>query len=790
MVKKWNSVLANLAISHLTAVFVVVMLLSSAFYIIITHNYKDELHSKNKIMMENTVQTIEAAVLKRVQQIYLDISLDKSVNLRLFTESSYASHLSEVIDLQELIQSKVTNNSELIHAVHLYYPKQRVMLSSRHGLSFNADEGSGFVYFEEWINGMRTSKNSSLWTKAQLVPQDIYSNLPDTHASEIVTYVHSYPVQSSGQLSELLIAIDVKESAISSIIKDMMPSNYQNTFILDSSGTTISDTSKGNIGVFRDHDTGVRRVLVSESESGSFLETIHHTDYIASYHTFMTTGWKIYSTVPVSTFYELSNFNQKLIIGICLFASVVGIVLSGILALVSYNPIKRTVMKIKHLTDHSPDLMMTNELGLIDYAFNELSNKVSSLEDTLLTNSPVIKHNVVLNMLRNAYSPEELAEEVSFLFIPHLYAHYCCLLVSIDEAVTERNSPFFSHFMNTLNMKAFQEPLHEYHVISAELTDNKIAIIVCADKENNQILDRISNSLISERGDQWNQNSKISWGSWVTELKDIHISYNEAELLMKYGYFLPEQSILKELHILDRENSLEEIPQTLFSQFRDKLQARQTGGLIDSVDQLTKVLQEGNYPAHYCHFVLANIVFIYSDYLKCIRYKPFTDEQTDLYQQYLQIKNVQEFRNWLFDSITVFTNQMEKRSSERAISSIKLAKQYIDLHLSEDLSLDVVAAKVFISPKYMSRLFKEELGVTYTEYVTSKRLEKAKTLIERNNMTIEQIAVTVGYGTSAYFIKKFKETYGCTPGNYMRSVAEHTYSKSDQPPLIVAVKPN
>ncbi|MEF3355411.1 AraC family transcriptional regulator [Paenibacillus sp. GYB006] len=773
--KKWNSVLANLAISHVTAVFVVVMLLSSAFYIILTKNYKEELLSKNQIRMKNTVQTIESAVLKRVQQIHLDISLDKNVNLRLFTDSSYANHRSEVIELKELIQSKVTNNSDLIHAVHLYYPKQRIMLSSSQGLRFNADEGSEFVYFEEWVSGMRTSNKSSLWTKARLVPQDIYSNLHDTYASEIVTYVHSYPFQSSGQLSELLIAIDVKESAISSIVKDILPADYQNTLILNSSGTTISDTSKGNIGVLWDHDTGIQKVLMSKNESGSFLETIHHTDYIASYHTFMTTGWKIYSAEPASTFYKLSNSNLKLIIGISLFATLIGFVLSGILAFVSYHPIKRTVMKIKHFTDHSPNLLMTDELGLIDYAFDELTNKVSSLEDTILTNSPVIKHNVVLNMLRNSYSSEELAKEISLLFIPPLCAHYCCLLVSIDETVTAQNSPLFSHLMNSLNIEALQEPLHKYHVISAMLTNNKIAIIICTDKQNNQILDRVSSRIISGREDQWNQNSKVSWGSWVTELKDIHISYNEAEVLMKYGYFLPGQSILKDHKILDRENNHDEISQSLFSQFRDKLQARQAALAIESVDRLIQVLHEGNYSAHHCHFALANILFIYCDYLKCTRYKPFTDEKTDLYQQqYLQIKNVQDFRDWLADSIAVFMNKIEKRASERSVASIELAKQYIEVHLSEDLSLDIVAAKVFISPKYMSRLFKEELGVTFTEYVTSKRLEKAKTMIERDNMTIEQIASTVGYGTSAYFIKKFKETYGCTPGNYMRSMAEYS----------------
>ncbi|MEC0331754.1 AraC family transcriptional regulator [Paenibacillus macerans] len=121
------------------------------------------------------------------------------------------------------------------------------------------------------------------------------------------------------------------------------------------------------------------------------------------------------------------------------------------------------------------------------------------------------------------------------------------------------------------------------------------------------------------------------------------------------------------------------------------------------------------------------------------------------------------------DSAAAFIHHTEKRNSERAVSTIESAKQYIERHLSEDLSLEAVSAKVFISPKYLSKLFKEELGVTYTDYVTGRRMERARALIENNNMTVEQIASTVGYGTAAYFIKRFKETYGCTPGNYLRN---------------------
>ncbi|MNV69319.1 Arabinose operon regulatory protein [compost metagenome] len=183
-------------------------------------------------------------------------------------------------------------------------------------------------------------------------------------------------------------------------------------------------------------------------------------------------------------------------------------------------------------------------------------------------------------------------------------------------------------------------------------------------------------------------------------------------------------------------------------------------------------MREGSYPADYCHFILANTVFIYSDYLKSVRYNPPVHGHSDLYNQYIEVRNILSFRDWLAHSAAEFIAHTEKRNSERALSTIDLAKQYIEQHLSGDLSLEAVSAQVFISPKYLSRLFKEELGITYTDYVTGRRMEQAKTLIESSKMTIEQIAGTVGYGTAAYFIKKFKEMYGCTPGNYLRSTAK------------------
>ncbi|MCL6602207.1 MAG: AraC family transcriptional regulator [Paenibacillus sp.] len=767
--KKWNSAFANLAISYVSIVLVIVLLICSIFYIYFSSHYKEELRSKNQLILENTAQTIEASVLQRVQQIYLDLSLDKTADLRLFT--SLQSNLSKVIDMQDLLKSEVASYSDIVQAVHLYDPRQNIMLSSLYGLKFNADQGESAVFLVDWMGGMRSNKHNSLWTKARLIPEDIFSNLPGGNRNALITYAHSYPFQSSGENSDLIIAIDVKEQAIRGIIENMLPTQYESTFIIDPSGSMIAGPDQETLGQQGDYDSSITKVLLSKVEAGSFSDKIDNTSYVVSHQTLLSTGWKIYSAMPSSFFYEKSMVVQKLILGICLLAILVGIILSGILAKASHSPIKRLAHKIRDLSGHTPE-NATNEYRLIDTAFVRLSDKVSSLEDTLQANSSVIKHNVVLNILRSDYTREELAEDLRFLGIPQEYNHYCCLLLNSGEACARLSSTTMQIVMSWMINLLEAAKLPGSHIIAEELPDKKIVVILCSNEASDAQLEQLSYLVLSEGKQQFELDFQLSWGAWVQEMTDVHMSYNEAQTLMKYGYFLPESSVLKDRSLLERENSLDEIPQSIVVRFRDKLQARQLHEIVITIEQLVGTMRKGMYPADYCHFILANTVFVYSDYLKSVRYKHPVQGHLDLYHQYIEVHNIQSFQDWLVDSVTTFIAQTEKRNSERALSTVESAKQYIENHLPDDLSLEMVSAKVFISPKYLSKLFKEELGVTYTDYVTSQRMERAKILIENNNMTVEQIATTVGYGTAAYFIKKFKEMYGYTPGNYLRQTAK------------------
>ncbi|RXZ82202.1 response regulator [Paenibacillaceae bacterium] len=92
---------------------------------------------------------------------------------------------------------------------------------------------------------------------------------------------------------------------------------------------------------------------------------------------------------------------------------------------------------------------------------------------------------------------------------------------------------------------------------------------------------------------------------------------------------------------------------------------------------------------------------------------------------------------------------------------IQEAIAYIDAHLGEnDLGLERVSAHIKISKNYLSRLFKEVVGVSYIDFVTERRLEKARELYRTSDLRVYEIAEKVGYADWRYFTKVFKKTYG------------------------------
>lgn len=132
-----------------------------------------------------------------------------------------------------------------------------------------------------------------------------------------------------------------------------------------------------------------------------------------------------------------------------------------------------------------------------------------------------------------------------------------------------------------------------------------------------------------------------------------------------------------------------------------------------------------------------------------------------------QVSNYLELSASLEAAIMRIPGRQKNAVEDLVAESVKLIEQNIG---NEKFGVNEIAVALHISLSYLSKIFKKHLGATCIEYITQKRMEKAKELLIHTAMTQEEIAHAVGYTNVHYFSMLFKKQLGETPGQYRRQV--------------------
>lgn len=110
------------------------------------------------------------------------------------------------------------------------------------------------------------------------------------------------------------------------------------------------------------------------------------------------------------------------------------------------------------------------------------------------------------------------------------------------------------------------------------------------------------------------------------------------------------------------------------------------------------------------------------------------------------------------------SNTVMPRIEERIGSAIK---EYIDRHLDEQITLDILSTRFHYSRSYITSQFRNHMGMSIMEYTSHLRIERAKQLLLGGEMSVSRVADSVGYSSLPYFSQCFKKAVGCCPSEYM-----------------------
>ena len=134
-----------------------------------------------------------------------------------------------------------------------------------------------------------------------------------------------------------------------------------------------------------------------------------------------------------------------------------------------------------------------------------------------------------------------------------------------------------------------------------------------------------------------------------------------------------------------------------------------------------------------------------------------------------KVRNCHRYRE-LQNQVQELTDSIEAQLSEKEYSShVQRAVAYIHTHYAQIRRVSEVSDMLLLSTEYFCRIFKQETGTTFNNYLTSYRIQTAKKLLETTDMKIADVAEAVGYPNLSYFSRVFKSKTGATPFHYRDS---------------------
>lgn len=155
-----------------------------------------------------------------------------------------------------------------------------------------------------------------------------------------------------------------------------------------------------------------------------------------------------------------------------------------------------------------------------------------------------------------------------------------------------------------------------------------------------------------------------------------------------------------------------------------------------------------------------------------------THEDELALQHHLQEMNTfAQLTQWIHESFEQLFLQVSRYREKKSHQDIYKITSYIEAYYYDDISLQDVAELVHLHPNYVSTYFKKQTGRTFKDYLTSIRMDKAKSFMLNSNMRVYEIAEKTGFTDYRHFSKVFKKAFGVSPREMKK---RYTYSQQEE----------
>lgn len=268
-------------------------------------------------------------------------------------------------------------------------------------------------------------------------------------------------------------------------------------------------------------------------------------------------------------------------------------------------------------------------------------------------------------------------------------------------------------------------------------------------------------------------------GQPVARLRELEESFREAERALAARFTMELNRIIsvEDIRMAQNVDTLDDIEITSFGEIektRTMLEKFLNNGAEDEIDEFVDVYIN-ELPEENLKSVLMRQYIIMDAYIVMMSFcEKIEGIEGEMQAQSEELKNsmktiqtLEEIKNYIRMLLKKIIGVRDTISGRRYSDIIEIAKDQIrKTYMSDEISLNTIAAEVGMSPSYFSSIFSKEMGKTFVEYLTEIRMDRAKELLMCSSMKTSEIGYEVGYKDPHYFSYIFKKTQNCTPKEF------------------------
>jgi two-component system response regulator YesN len=397
------------------------------------------------------------------------------------------------------------------------------------------------------------------------------------------------------------------------------------------------------------------------------------------------------------------------------------------------------------------------------------------LKHLLSENYSVIRDRFLTGLIRGAnISPDHFREQADFLKLPLNGGMFqlALLQTEFEEGKFREYSYEDRQLVRFAVSNIVEETLQEWShkALFYEEDNRRLVIIVNLDQPSASALRHDLSKVIRNVRETIGISATIGAGPVHHHLlTDGKQAYEDAKVAIEYKYYTGPDTVIyyEDLQLSDQRGRARIDPK-LDEKLQISLKVCNETLLSEWLLEFFPLLKSQNVSTHETKTMSLQSMITASNALADIH--PQLEQDQLLSTQHIEavfaaatLDELKEIVERYMRGLLSLTREM-RRSGHNAV--VEKTKAYIDQHYHRSITLDTIAKEVFVTPVYLSFLFKQVEGVNLSEYITHVRLERAKHLLQYTACKTYDIASQVGYEDEKYFSRIFKKKVGMTPTEF------------------------